>query len=69
MPLSHITEVGLISAESVNAAERNGVDLLFDSKIEKIILPDSYNPEVHGKFDLFSSGRCIFLIVIIIVAL
>ena len=49
LPLSHIVEVGLISRASVDAAEEIGVEMKFESKIEKMILPDRYNPKIHGK--------------------
>ena len=53
IPLSHIVEVGLISRASVDAAEEIGVDLKFETKIEKLEIPDRYNPAIHGNhYDL-----------------
>lgn len=46
-PLNYITEAGLISEAIVNAAEQNGVELMFESKVSNLIIPERFNPEIH----------------------
>jgi len=45
--LNYITEAGLITETLVDTAELNGVQLLFESKISDLIIPDRYNPSIH----------------------
>jgi len=46
-PLNYITEAGLISEAIVNAADHNGVELMFESKVSDLIIPERFNPEIH----------------------
>lgn len=46
-PLNYITEAGLISEAIVNAADSNGVELMFESKVSDLIIPERFNPEIH----------------------
>jgi len=46
-PLNYITEAGLISESIVNAADDNGVELMFESKVADLIIPERFNPEIH----------------------
>jgi len=46
-PLNYITEAGLISESIVNAAEEHGVELMFESKVTDLIIPERFNPEIH----------------------
>ena len=45
--LNYITEAGLISETLVDTAEQNGVELLFESKVSEILIPDRFNPAIH----------------------
>ena len=46
-PLNYITEAGLISEAIVNAADHNGVELMFESKVSDLVIPERFNPEIH----------------------
>ena len=45
--MNYITEAGLISEAIVNAADHNGVELMFESKVSDLIIPERFNPEIH----------------------
>ena len=45
--LNYITEAGLISEAIVNSAEKNGVELSFESKIENLRIPARFDYQLH----------------------
>ena len=45
--LNYITEAGLISEAIVNSAEKNGVELSFESKIEGLQIPARFDYQLH----------------------
>ncbi|CBY21849.1 unnamed protein product [Oikopleura dioica] len=46
-PIFHITEVPAISAAGVDAAEDAGVELMFESKLENIKIPNRFNQAIQ----------------------
>ena len=45
--LNYITEAGLISEAIVDSAEKNGVELAFESKIENLLIPARFDYQLH----------------------
>jgi len=45
--LNYITEAGLISEAVVNSAEKNGVELEFEAKIDELVIPARFNYKIH----------------------
>ena len=46
-PIFHMTEVPAISAAGVDAAEDAGVELMFESKLENIKIPNRFNQAIQ----------------------
>ena len=46
-PIFHMTEVPAISAAGVDAADDAGVELMFESKLQNIIVPNRFNQAIQ----------------------